>query len=94
MKAELEQVEIVVKGRVQGVGYRAFVRRQAHVHGLMGWVRNESDGSVCVVAQGPRDAIEAFVDALHRGPAAARVDTVHTHWDDVDGALDGFEIRW
>lgn len=94
MSDAMEQVRVEVTGRVQGVGYRAFVRRQAHVHGLGGWVRNRADGAVELLAQGPRDALEALVEALHRGPSAARVDGVHTRWDDPDGVLDDFEIRW
>ena len=63
----------VVKGRVQGVGFRWFVVRQAEVLGVVGWVRNQDDGSVEVVASGPAEAIGQMEEALRQGPAGARV---------------------
>jgi acylphosphatase len=64
---------IVVRGQVQGVGYRAFVEHEAHRHGLHGWVRNRRDGSVEAVFAGPRDAVEAMIEACRRGPNSARI---------------------
>ncbi len=63
----------VVKGRVQGVGFRWFAVRQAEALGLVGWVRNQDDGSVEVVAKGPDASLRELEDALRRGPAGARV---------------------
>ncbi len=63
----------VVKGRVQGVGFRWFAVRQAEALGLVGWVRNQDDGSVEVVAKGPEASLQQLEDALRRGPAGARV---------------------
>ena len=63
----------VVRGRVQGVGFRWFVREAAHRLGLAGWVRNLDDGSVEVAADGNDESIEAFRRALHQGPAGATV---------------------
>lgn len=65
-----------VTGRVQGVSYRAWTCRKASELGVVGWVRNLTDGSVEGRATGPAPALNALVQALHRGPAHARVDTV------------------
>jgi acylphosphatase len=68
--------QVVVRGRVQGVGYRAWVERQARVSGLSGWVRNRRDGSVEALIAGPADVVAAMITACHRGPSSARVDAV------------------
>ena len=64
---------VIVRGRVQGVGYRAFVEDEAYQHGLQGWVRNRRDGSVEAVFAGPRNAVEDVMEACRRGPFSARV---------------------
>jgi acylphosphatase len=66
----------VVRGRVQGVGFRWFVEREAHVLGIAGWVRNNHDGSVEVLAMGTRDQLIGLGSRLRQGPRAARVDDV------------------
>lgn len=65
-----------VEGRVQGVGYRAWVAREAARLKLAGWVRNRYDGTVELVVQGPPGAVEALVWAARQGPAAAEVQAV------------------
>lgn len=67
---------VVVRGRVQGVGYRAFVEDEAMQHRLRGWVRNRRDGSVEAVFVGPRPVVEAMIEACRRGPMSARVDAL------------------
>jgi acylphosphatase len=64
---------VVARGRVQGVGYRAFVEDEAYQHGLQGWVRNRRDGSVEAVFAGPAAEVEAAIEACRRGPFSARV---------------------
>ncbi len=64
---------IIVKGRVQGVGYRAFVEHEAQRRGLHGWVRNCRDGSVEAVFAGARATVEEMVETCRRGPFSARV---------------------
>lgn len=68
----------VIKGRVQRVGFRLFVEDAAHREGVLGFVRNQHDGSVEVVAEADAEAIHRFEMALRRGPAGARVDDVKT----------------
>jgi acylphosphatase len=67
---------VVIRGRVQGVGYRAFVEDQALRLDLEGWVRNRRDGSVEAVFAGTEEAVAAALAACRRGPLGARVDTV------------------
>ena len=67
---------VTVRGRVQGVGYRAFVEDAALARDLEGWVRNRRDGSVESVLAGPEEAVGATIEACRRGPRSARVDAV------------------
>ena len=73
-------LRVVVRGRVQGVGFRWFVREEARRRNLAGWVRNLPDGAVEVAAKGPHDDVLALRSALACGPSGARVDAL----DDVD----------
>ena len=63
-----------IRGRVQAVGFRAFVEHMALRHGVEGWVRNRRDGSVEAVFAGSAEAVRAVIDACRRGPRGARVD--------------------
>lgn len=67
---------VTVSGRVQGVGYRAFVDHAARSHDLEGWVRNRRDGSVEAVFAGPAEAVTAVIAACRRGPSSARVEVL------------------
>src|SRR5262245_22097008 len=80
---------VVVRGRVQGVGYRAFVEDEADQHGLQGWVRNRRDGSVEAVFAGPAAEVEAAIDACRQGPFSARV----TALDQRDGTEADLTVR-
>jgi acylphosphatase len=71
-----EARKFVVRGRVQGVGFRWFVEREAHMLKIAGWVRNNHDGSVEVLAMGTRDQLSGLRSRLQQGPRAARVDDV------------------
>ncbi len=90
----MEELHAQVRGRVQGVGFRYFVIQRAVQLGLRGYVRNESDGSVEVVAQGPRPALERLVTLLWQGPSGAYVRDVQTVWREPTEYLSGFHIRW
>ncbi len=73
-----DAVHVIASGRVQGVGFRHFVRHTADAQGCAGWVRNLPDGRVEAVVAGPAHAVQATLDAIARGPDAARVDGVVT----------------
>lgn len=67
---------IVVRGKVQGVGYRAWFAHEAEAQGLSGWVRNRKDGTVEAVLSGPDDVVSALIERSKRGPQMARVSAV------------------
>ncbi len=75
MSAEVIR-HVVIRGRVQGVGYRAFTEYAALDRGLAGWVRNRRDGAVEALFAGPPTAVAEMIDACRRGPPGARVDVV------------------
>jgi acylphosphatase len=83
----------VVRGRVQGVGFRWFVEREAHILGIAGWVRNNHDGSVEILAQGTRDQLIGLRSRLREGPRAARVDNVEESEAQPAAGLSSFRIE-
>ncbi len=79
---------VVIRGRVQGVGYRAWTEVTALGHGLQGWVRNRRDGSVEAVFEGSMTAVTAMIEHCRQGPSGARVDAVdHREADSEEAAL-------
>jgi acylphosphatase len=74
---------VIVHGRVQGVGFRAFVEREALTRGIEGWVRNRRDGSVEALFAGDADVVAGMIEACAQGPLGARVDVQHQR--DSDG---------
>lgn len=80
MRRDVERLELRVRGRVQGVGFRWSVRERARGLGLAGWTRNEIDGSVWIVAEGERVALESLRRWCDQGPPLARVDSVQVRW--------------
>jgi acylphosphatase len=87
MSGAIRQVMII--GRVQGVGYRAWVEYQARNHNLEGWVRNRRDGSVEALFAGPPEIVSDMVARCRRGPSSARVDAVQ----DEGGSPDALNLR-
>jgi len=84
----------LVRGRVQGVWFRAFAQRRGRELGLTGFARNLSDGvTVEVVAEGPRPALEALLAALRVGPPGAYVERVDVSWGEATGGNQGFVAR-
>lgn len=81
--------QVTIQGRVQGVGYRAWVEHQARVHHLEGWVRNRRDGSVEALFAGPADVVSNMVALCRRGPTAARVESVQ----DESASSDALNLR-
>ena len=88
----MRSVRLVITGRVQGVGYRAWTMHTAARLGLRGWVRNRVDGSVEALATGDEAATAAIIEACRQGPRAARVSEVTVTDADDDGS-DGFTAR-
>lgn len=89
----MKRLEAKVYGHVQGVFFRDTARREAARRQLTGWVRNERDGSVRVVAEGEEGALEAFEQFLQVGSPAARVSRVETDWLEASGEFRGFRVR-
>ena len=89
----IEAKRFIVRGRVQGVGFRWFVEREAHILGIAGWVRNNHDGSVEVLAQGTRDQLSGLCSRLREGPRAARVDNVEESTAQPAAGLNSFRIE-
>jgi acylphosphatase len=88
-----EARRFIVRGRVQGVGFRWFVEREAHTLGIAGWVRNNSDSSVEILAMGSRDQLSGLRSRLQQGPRAARVDAVEESEAQPVSGLNNFRIE-
>jgi len=82
-----------VRGRVQGVGFRWFVEREAHILGISGWVRNNHDGSVEVLAMGTSEQLAGLRSRLQEGPRAARVDDIEESVTDPVAGINSFQVR-
>lgn len=83
----------VVRGRVQGIGFRYFVQRIAERAGLKGWVRNLPDGGVEIEVDGTRAEIELFVHQIKTAHPAAHVTALIENWGNSPAGYSGFEIR-
>ena len=90
----MQRITAYVRGRVQGVAFRYYTQQEARRLRLTGWVRNERDGSVLVVAEGSKDRLSAVVAYLHQGPRSARVESVDVSWSEASQMFEDFEIRW
>jgi acylphosphatase len=85
------RARVIVRGHVQGVFFRADARERAQSLGVDGWARNDSDGSLQAVFEGPRDRVDSMVEWCRRGPRGARVDEVEVNWEEPEG-LSGFRV--
>jgi acylphosphatase len=83
-----------VHGDVQGVGFRYFVQRKARDLRLTGWVRNNDDGTVELVAEGAPEALTELERAVGRGPRMARVSGVDARRSEATGSLEAFDLSW
>jgi acylphosphatase len=88
------RLHAIVVGNVQGVGFRAFVIRNANRLGLSGWVRNRWDYTVEVVAEGEREPLDQLLSALRRGPSAAMVTQVKPNWGKASSEFEGFRVKY
>ena len=83
-----------MKGRVQGVGFREFVRHESSSRGITGWVRNADDGhSVELVAEGDDEALAALLELLHTGPRFAHVEAVESAYSEASGGFSRFSME-
>jgi acylphosphatase len=87
------RLHIWVSGRVQGVGFRAFVMQSGALLGLTGWVKNIGYDQVETLAEGPREALERFMEVVKTGPRASRVDEVRVEWETPDGEYQSFYVK-
>jgi acylphosphatase len=90
---EKSRAHLKIRGRVQGVYYRASMVREAQDLGLTGWVMNCADGSVESVAEGARSALDALIAWCRQGPSGARVDQVEIHWQVPQRGFSGFVVK-
>jgi acylphosphatase len=94
MVPEKASLKARVVGMVQGVGFRYFTELAAEEIGLAGYVMNCSDGSVEVMAEGEREALEQFLRQLRQGPSGARVEGVEETWGPYTGRFSSFAVRF
>lgn len=88
------RAHIWVKGRVQGVGFRAHVDYKARqIGGLTGWVRNVGYDTVEAVAEGEREKVERLIELMKEGPRGSRVDNSKVEWEEPTGEFDRFGVR-
>ncbi len=87
------RVHIWVTGRVQGVGFRAFVLQAGTFFGLVGWVHNLGYDQVETVAEGPRPVLERFADMVKTGPRSSRVDAARVEWETPLGKFNRFDVK-
>jgi acylphosphatase len=87
-------VRCVAHGRVQGVGFRFFVRQEAAALGVSGWVRNCADGTVEFHVEGPEGLLKDLVAAVRKGPTFGRVDELSEDWTEPSGRYTSFEIAF
>jgi acylphosphatase len=88
------RIHIWVTGRVQGVGFRAFVQQSGVLFNLTGWVRNMGYESVETVAEGSRERLEKFAEAVKTGPRAGRVDEARIEWETANGEFQNFGVKY
>jgi acylphosphatase len=87
-----KRIHLVVRGRVQGVFFRASTQREARRLGLTGWVKNRVDGGVEIVAEGEEDQVKDLLVWAQEGPTTARVERVDTRWRSYTGEFAEFKI--
>lgn len=90
---EQTRLHAIIHGRVQGVGFRAFVVENGLALGAKGWARNRWDGTVEVVAEGDRQLLEKLLASLRRGPRMANVTKVELDWQAYSGEFNTFSVK-
>lgn len=92
MGMEKARLTLKIHGRVQGVFFRVETARQARNLGLVGWVRNTPDGTVEVMAEGEKEALDRLHEWCQKGPLFSQVEKAEASWDSYRGGLESFEI--
>lgn len=90
----MKRLQAIVHGRVQGVSFRYYTQLEAQRLGVTGWVRNDPEGTVTVVAEGPEPALERLLQFLRHGPPAARVSHVDDTWSPASQEFSAFGVRF
>lgn len=90
----MKRLTATVHGRVQGVYFREFTRREAEKWGLVGWVANQKDGTVLVIAEGSEESLEGLLAFLHQGSPESQVTKVVADWGVAEQTFTAFQVRW
>ena len=88
----MHRIDVIISGRVQGVWFRKYTQNKARELGLTGWVRNETNGTVALIAEGGDEPLKKLTKWLLRGSPGAKVNTVNVNWEDAQETLKTFEI--
>ena len=94
MPEEVMEIHVIVKGHVQGVGFRFYAERAAVKSGLTGWVKNLSNGDVETVAQGSKQSLDSYIDWLKQGPSTARVIDISIQWREITQFYNSFSLTY
>lgn len=95
MSGNKKRMELSLNGRVQGVGFRHFTVRTVEKLGeITGWVKNEPDGSVTLIAEGPKKKLKKLYEAVEDGPRRAQVDSISGDMDNSTGEFTSFDVRY
>jgi acylphosphatase len=89
---EIVRAHVLITGKVQGVGFRAFTQYQAIQRQLKGWVRNRGEEEVELEIEGPRLSVDTFLQALHQGPPLSQILQVTVDWKEPNRQTEGFQI--
>ena len=90
----MKRLHLVIKGEVQGVFFRDYVNKSANFLKIKGWVKNNSDGTMEVVAEGSEDKLKELLEKCMQGPQSAKVDKIEENWEKATNEFDSFEIRY
>jgi len=93
-KLDKASLHIRVYGRVQGVGFRAFVAQNANLFNIKGWVRNVDRDQVETPAEGTQEKLERFLEKVKTGPGASNVKECDFEWGEYRGEFKNFKVRW
>lgn len=89
-----KRVHVIVEGKVQGVFFRDFTRKQANRFRVMGWVRNLMDGRVEIMAEGEEEDLKSFLEEVKKGPPLAIVEKIDIDWMEFKGEFQDFRITF